>query len=156
MCSPLSLGGLLKSTIGKQHFLFWLHGVQFDSAVWCTLQRSSLQSDVMKTMEFLRYCVFLTPKKLEQLTPQYDMHTAESDLAVWCAPRRLTPWWMKDNRGRKSRDTLRVSIYYRLQKHSGGHNLLKINAVYASNGSYKKINSVLNVSENSYETKCSF
>ena len=60
----------LKATRNSQRFWFWLIGVQFDSAVWCTPQSLTQQWDAHRG-------AWLSSRK----------HTAELDSVVWCTPR---------------------------------------------------------------------
>ena len=75
-CSPLK-GFLLivplKETRDQQNFRFWLWGVQFDSAVWYTLQSLILWYDAHRGAWLL-----------------VGMHTTELDSAVWCTKWILT------------------------------------------------------------------
>ena len=98
-----------KATRGKQNLLFWLLGVQFDLAVWCTPRRLTPRYDahhgdwlcvVMYTTEF-DSALWWTPRRLTQCCDAHHgdwlsvvLHTTEFDLAVWCAPRGLT--WLCD------------------------------------------------------------
>ena len=67
----------LKATRNSQRFWFWLIGVQFDSAVWCTPQSLTQQWDAHRG-------AWLSSRK----------HTAELDSVVWCTPRSFLKIWI--------------------------------------------------------------
>ena len=66
----------LKATRDSHRFWFWLRGVQFDSAVWCTQRSLTLRYDAHR----------------EAWLPGVQ-HNVELDSAVGSTPRSLTPWW---------------------------------------------------------------
>ena len=99
----------LRATRDSQRFRFWLCGVQFDSAVWCTPR------------SLTDFAVQCTPRKFSEiliswltewsLSPQWDaqsgtwlcsgMHTSELfekflslDSLVWCTPRSFLKIWI--------------------------------------------------------------
>ena len=105
MCSPLKRFLLivpLKATIDFQRFWFWLHRVQFDSALSCTLRNLIPWCDVHRTV-FEKFGSLDSAMgcTLRSLTPRRDahhgawqlgiMHTEESDSAGWCTTQSLTP-----------------------------------------------------------------
>ena len=104
MCSPLKGFRLivpLKATRDSQRFRLWLHSVQFDSEVWCTLPKLTQWWEAHRGA-WLRGGIHTAEvfEKFDHLTPRCDahhgawfrggMHTAQLDSAVGCKLRSQT------------------------------------------------------------------